>query len=246
MLHSTTNDRHGFDPSAQLLNEFKAARGDVPYGSLEELNEALAAFVATKNSQGLEELMGLSPTNMHALQHDFFRTVHVAERVSAVPPILPFIVLERIDLMMLFQGMVLGDQEELLDMAYLLLRTSGIVQRKKKRFSIHPRFSEQVGARDYGSLHPHLFQTLSTAGNWGLSTPVVPRVPMYPSPRLSDSSTTPSRPGPLPVVAFCVSVVVNYWGMLGLVEEIGTEDDAVLRPHPVLQELLSFPDGWAG
>ena len=177
--------------------------------------------------------------------------------------------------MMLFHDLDEDNQVELLYMAFLLLRTSGIVQRRKKRFSIHPRFSERVRARDYGPLYPHLFRTLSTAGNWGLSTPVVfepffgftlyqlhraqgADIPLstfvgqfydafpFIFEDLMAEETEDSIPGLLPVVAFFVSVVVNYWGMLGLVEEIGFENDAMLRPHPVLQELLSFPDEWAG
>ncbi len=38
-----------------------------------------------------------------------------------------------------------------------------------------------------------------------------------------------------------ISVVVGYWGLLGLVSEEGDENESVLRPHPVLGELLAFP-----
>jgi len=57
-------------------------------------NEELGAFVTARNTQPLDDFLGLSPDEMHALQHNFFGTVQVADRVATVPPALPLLVLE--------------------------------------------------------------------------------------------------------------------------------------------------------
>lgn len=286
-------------PAALLWNAFKEAKGDAPLGSIEKLNEELGAFVTARNTQPLDDFLGLSPDEMHALQHNFFGTVHVADRVATVPPALPLLVLEalleagmdteepfdelpdapldlaleRIASTMLCQDLDEDGQVHLLDMAFLVLRTAGIVRRDDDRFSIDPQYSEQVQRRDYGSLYPLLFQTLSEEMKWGFSTPAVfepffgftlfqlhhaqgadtplstflqqfyDAFPMV-FDDLVDDEEDDTIAELLPIVAYFISVVVNYWGMLGLVEEIGTADDALLRPHSALQELLAFPDGW--
>lgn len=143
--------------------------------------------VPSKSS--MKSLLGLSLDDMHALQHDFFGTVPVADRVATVPPALPFIVLdalleagmdteerfdelpdaplelalERIASIMLCQDLDEDGQVHILDMAFLVLRTAGIVRRDNelgpfdtRRLRTLFRFHALPAPPRPGSRHPPL------------------------------------------------------------------------------------------
>ncbi len=195
-------------------------------------------------------------------------------RIDELPDKPLDLALERMASNELFQDMTETGQVRLLDVSFLLLRTVGIVRRYRGRFIIGREFRDSVHARDYGALYPVLFRAMCTRIAWGVPLPrsrfeffygfilyllyrqdgtdctmsalMDPFFTAFPM-LLEELESAEDEDGPaadFPFVVFHVGVVINFLGVLGLVEDLGVEVDAWIRPHPALQELLTFPPTW--
>lgn len=286
-----------------LWKEFSASHSMDEFESIEDLNQAMGEWIMARNSRPLDDFSGLSPEQVGRLLDDFFDVVTVAERVSSVPPAVPFLVLDalldtdmggpdaQIDelpdrplkLAMsrskpidLFLDLTDKGRIRLLDLSFLVLRTAGIVRRYRGRFIIGREFRARVEKRDYGALYPLIFKTLCTRIPWGIPMPHTPIEPFFgfliyllyrkngadcsmadlldpfylAFPMIVDDFRRKKAPDEideeLAIFVFHASALVSFFGLLGLVEDLGADIDLWLRPHPALQEIVSFPPSWLG
>ena len=180
----------------------------------------------------------------------------MADRVTTVPPAVPFLVLnalletdmgndsahfdelpgapldlalERLASITLFMDLTEDALVAIRDRSFLLLRTTGMVRRYHGRFIIGREFR-------LNGAHTNLDDA---AANFYTAFPMILG-------ELQDPESDVETAADLARLTFQVGVVVYFWGTLGLIEDLGPDVDAWIRPHPVLQELLAFPATWRG